>query len=211
MDINKVLMEYYPQNYSDKVEKYSEEYGVKESLVYAVIRTESGFRAEVESSVGAMGLMQIMPIVGKQFNVAKEHIVDPETNIRLAGKLLKQIEKILKLSPTTSANDRMSIILACYNGGIGHVTDARRLAKSNGEDPNSWEVVARYLKLKADPEIYQSDLVRHGRFTGSRQTIAYVREVMQRYDHYRLVVDHNEALMAQDASRVMRNLKSLAR
>ena len=105
----------------------------------------------------------------------------------------------------------MSIILACYNGGVGHVADARRLAKSNGEDPNSWEVVARYLKLKADPAIYQSDLVRHGRFTGSRQTIAYVREVIERYDHYRLVVDHNDALMAQDASRVMRDLKSFAR
>ena len=138
-------------------------------------------------------------------------VADPETNVRLAGKLLRQIEKTLKLHPSTSQNDRISIILACYNGGVGHVADARRLAKSNGEDPNSWEVVARYLKLKADPAIYQSDLVRHGRFTGSRQTIAYVREVIERYDHYRLVVDHNDALMAQDASRVMRDLKSFAR
>jgi hypothetical protein len=28
-------------------------------------------------------------------------------------------------------------------------------------------------------------LVRHGKFTGSRQTEAYVRDVMERYDIYR--------------------------
>ena len=198
-------------SYDELMQRVGHEEGQDWLLMSAIAYHESRFREDVVSNVGAIGLMQIMPIVGRQFNVNREAIADPETNVRLAGKLLRQIEKTLKLHPSTSQSDRISIILACYNGGVGHVADARRLAKSNGEDPNSWEVVARYLKLKADPEIYQSDLVRHGRFTGSRQTIAYVREVMQRYDHYRLVVDHNEALMAQDASRVMRNLKSLAR
>jgi membrane-bound lytic murein transglycosylase F len=115
----------------------------------------------------------------------------------LAGKLLKQIDKTLKLSPETSANDRMSIILACYNGGIGHVSDARRLAKSNGEDHNSWEVVARYLKMKADPAVYESELVRYGKFTGSRQTEAYVREVMKRYDFYCNLVENGADMVAQ--------------
>ena len=163
----------------------------------AIAYSESRFHSDIVSKRGAIGLMQIMPIVGKQFNVAKENIVDPETNIRLAGKLLKQIDKTLKLSPETSANDRMSIILACYNGGIGHVSDARRLAKSNGEDYNSWEVVARYLKMKADPAVYESELVRYGKFTGSRQTEAYVREVMKRYDFYCNLVENGADMVAQ--------------
>ena len=183
--------------YDDMMQRISEEEGQDWLLMSAIAYNESRFHSDVVSKRGAIGLMQIMPIVGKQFNVAKEHIVDPETNIRLAGKLLRQIEKILKLSPTTSANDRMSIILACYNGGIGHVTDARRLAKSNGEDPNSWEVVARYLKMKADPAVYESELVRHGKFTGSRQTEAYVREVMKRYDFYCDLVDNGGNMVAQ--------------
>ena len=78
----------------------------------------------------------------------------------------------------------MSLILASYNGGIGHVTDARRLARQHGENPDSWDVVSRYLRLKAEPEYYQSEVVRYGRFTGSRQTLAYVRDVMGRYDKY---------------------------
>ena len=78
----------------------------------------------------------------------------------------------------------MSIALACYNGGIGHIDDARRLARVNGENPNSWEVVLRYLELKADPEFYESDVVRCGKFTGSAQTKAFVDDVMNRYDKY---------------------------
>ena len=170
------------------MQRVSKDEGQDWLLMSAIAYSESRFKSNLVSKQGAIGLMQVMPIVGKQFNVEKENIADPETNIRLAGKLLKQIDKTLKISPAASADDRLSIILACYNGGIGHVSDARRLAKSNGEDYNSWEVVARYLKQKADPAVYESELVRHGKFTGSRQTEAYVREVMKRYDVYRRMV-----------------------
>ena len=159
-------------------------------LMSAIAYNESRFQEDLVSNQGAIGLMQIMPIVGKQFNVDKEDIADTETNIRLAGKLLSKIENTLKMAPSTSRNDRLSIILACYNGGIGHVSDARRLARSNGEDYNSWEVVARYLQQKAKPEVYESELVRYGKFTGSKQTEAYVREVMKRYEMYRRIANN---------------------
>ena len=170
--------------YDEMMQRIGEEVGQDWRLMSAIAYNESRFQHGVISKQGAVGLMQVMPIVGKQFNVAKEHLADPETNIRLAGKLLNKIDATLKISPSTPESDRMSIILACYNGGIGHVSDARRLAKSNGENPNSWEVVARYLKQKADPAVYESELVKYGKFTGSRQTEAYVREVMKRYDIY---------------------------
>ena len=196
-EVETQMQEWIISSYDEMMRRISKEEGQDWLLMSAIAYSESRFHSDVVSKKGAIGLMQIMPIVGKQFNVEKEHIVDPETNIRLAGKLLKQIDKTLKLSPDTSANDRMSIILACYNGGIGHVSDARRLAKSNGEDHNSWEVVARYLKMKADPAVYESELVRHGKFTGSRQTEAYVREVMKRYDFYCNLVENGADMVAQ--------------
>ena len=58
---NSVYGIFYPQKYSAEVERYSERFGVSEPLVYAVIRTESGFREDVESYAGAVGLMQLMP------------------------------------------------------------------------------------------------------------------------------------------------------
>ena len=184
-------------SYDAMMRRIGEEEGQDWLLMSAIAYNESRFNEDLTSKQGAIGLMQIMPIVGRQFNVDKESIADPETNIRLAGKLLRQIEKTLKMSPSVPANDRISIILACYNGGIGHVCDARRLAKSNGENHNSWEVVARYLNLKADPTVYESELVRYGKFTGSRQTEAYVNEGMHRYDIYRNLVDNGADMVAQ--------------
>lgn len=183
-DTTDVVDEWIISVYDDMMQRIGEEEGQDWRLMSAIAYNESRFMAHVVSKQGAVGLMQVTPIVGRQFNVDKEHLSDPETNIRLATKLLRKIDATLKMSSSTPENDRMSIILACYNGGIGHVSDARRLAKSNGENPNSWEVVARYLQQKADPAVYESELVKYGKFTGSRQTEAYVREVMKRYDVY---------------------------
>lgn len=183
-DSTNVVDEWIISVYDDMMQRIGEEEGQDWRLMSAIAYNESRFMAHVVSKRGAVGLMQVTPIVGRQFNVDKEHLSDPETNIRLATKLLRKIDSTLKMSSSTPENDRMSIILACYNGGIGHVSDARRLAKSNGENPNSWEVVARYLQQKADPAVYESELVKYGKFTGSRQTEAYVREVMKRYDVY---------------------------
>ena len=183
-DTTDVVDEWIISVYDDMMQRIGEEEGQDWRLMSAIAYNESRFMAHVVSKRGAVGLMQVTPIVGRQFNVDKEHLSDPETNIRLATKLLRKIDATLKMSSSTPENDRMSIILACYNGGIGHVSDARRLAKSNGENPNSWEVVARYLQQKSDPAVYESELVKYGKFTGSRQTEAYVREVMKRYDVY---------------------------
>lgn len=171
--------------YDDLMQRIGEEEGQDWLLMSSIAYNESRFQNDLVSRSGAIGIMQIMPIVGKQFNVSKEDIAEPETNIRLAVMLLEKLEAMLKMPASTPQSDRISIILASYNGGIGHVFDARRLARNNGENPNSWEVVARYLRAKADPAVYESELVRNGRFTGSKQTEAYVKNVMSRYDYYR--------------------------
>ena len=49
----------YPREYSELVEKYAFENSLPVELVFAVILTESSFRADALSSAGAKGLMQI--------------------------------------------------------------------------------------------------------------------------------------------------------
>ncbi len=170
--------------YDNLIRSISEREGHDWRLMSAIAYHESRFTPDITSRSGARGLMQIMPSVARQFEVPAESISDPETNIWLANKLLSKIMATLRFPEGTSEKDRMSIVLASYNSGIGHVNDARRLARLNGEDPNSWEVVARYLQLKAEPEFYENEVVKCGRFTGSRQTLAYVKDVIGRYDKY---------------------------
>lgn len=57
---NRIMLEIYPMKYSSYVEKYAKENNISEYLVYAVIKTESGFEPSARSDVGARGLMQIM-------------------------------------------------------------------------------------------------------------------------------------------------------
>lgn len=66
----------HPLEYKAYVEKYSKEYNVDKYLVYAVIKTESGFNKDALSSVGARGLMQIME---DTFDWIKFRMGDTET------------------------------------------------------------------------------------------------------------------------------------
>ncbi len=170
--------------YDNVIRNISEKEGHDWRLMSAIAYHESRFTPDITSRSGARGLMQIMPSVARQFDVPTEEVANPETNIWLANKLMSKIMNTLRFPEGTPEKDRMSIILASYNSGIGHVNDARRLARLNGENPNSWEVVARYLTLKAQPEYYENEAVKCGRFTGSRQTLAYVNDVIGRYDKY---------------------------
>lgn len=110
----------YPQKYSELVEKYSREFGVEESLVYAVIFTESGFDPNARSNVGAIGLMQIMPDTFQWLQMkmktdttlASDALYEPETNIKYGVFFLS-------LLINEFGCDRLAI--AAYHAGRGSV------------------------------------------------------------------------------------------
>jgi membrane-bound lytic murein transglycosylase F len=158
--------------------------GLDWRLIAAIANAESRFDHDVVSGAGAVGLMQIMPVVARQFKVDPMHIGDPHTNVELGVELLDYIGGTFRFPARISEKDRLSIILASYNCGIGHVLDARRLAAKYGENHNSWQVVAKYLELKGDPAYYEDDVVRCGAFYDNRQTLGFVKKVMRYYDSY---------------------------
>lgn len=54
-----LLKKLFPMPYLEIVKKYAADNQLKITLVYSVMKTESGFRTEVVSPKGAVGLMQI--------------------------------------------------------------------------------------------------------------------------------------------------------
>ncbi len=150
----------------------------------AIAYCESRFKEGLVSKRGAAGLMQVMPIVARHFKVPVSHIYNTETNVRLACRLLNEFESMLRFPDNIAERDRLSIILASYNAGVGHVLDARRMARVDGANPNSWAVVSKYLKLKADPAYYSRSEVKAGRFSGSKETLGFVSLAMSKYDEY---------------------------
>ena len=179
-----VELPYVISRFDNLMRKVGAEEGQDWRLMSAIAYSESRFIENLESKQGAKGIMQIRPVVARHFKVPVESINDTETNIRLAGMLLSELNDMLRMPSSTPEQDRLSIILASYNAGIGHVLDARRLARSEGANPNSWAVVSRYLQLKSTPDYYQKELVKCGKFTGSGQTLSYVSQVMRKYNQY---------------------------
>ena len=158
--------------------------GIDWRLLSAIANVESEFLPDAVSKRGAVGLMQVMPAIGRHFGFSDETLADPHTNIWTAAMLLCEIESAVGLPHNLDPRDRWGIILACYNGGLGHVIDARRLARLFGEDDNSWATVSRYLRLENEPEYYENEVVTSGKFIGGRRTTAYVRDVLDCYEDY---------------------------
>ena len=109
----------YPLYYYDTVQTYSNAYANDTTLMLAIIREESHFDKNAGSSVGAMGLMQLMPqtaleISGKNnINITVSDLLIPETNIKLGNLYYRTIHSLL--------NNRDISAIAAYNGGIGSV------------------------------------------------------------------------------------------
>lgn len=74
-------------------------------------------------------------------------------------------------------------MLAAYNCGSGHVSDAQALARKDGKSGDRWSDVERYLLLLSQPEYYNNPAVRHG-YVRSSETVGYVRAIRQRYAQY---------------------------
>ena len=107
----------YPIEYSEYVEKASDEYDLDEALIYAVIRTESSFNTEAQSPVGACGLMQVMPssfewlqsLRGTTGEYTTEDLFDPDICIDYGCYLLRYFMD-------TYEDERCAI--AAYNAGF---------------------------------------------------------------------------------------------
>ncbi len=107
----------YPTFYSDFVTKYCSEYDISEPIIYALIRSESFFDADVLSSAGAVGLTQLMEFtasdIARHFKITDYTLVDPETNIRFGTYYLANLIIRCEDSPLMG--------FFSYNAGITRV------------------------------------------------------------------------------------------
>ena len=158
--------------------------GIDWRLMSAIAYHESRFHKGAVSSRGAVGLMQIMPHVASKYGVSRDDLFNPVSNIELSAKIIKAVERSMQLPREIPVEDRLALMLACYNGGYAHISDACNLAEFYGENRYSWETVSEYLFLLSDADFYDHEVVNFGVFRGSDETIKYVNDVLSRYNYY---------------------------
>ena len=123
----------YPCKYSQQVEQWAAEYGLDPLLVYAFIRTESGFDPAATSSVDARGLMQmteetflwLRSKLGLGEEVSFGDLYDPDVSIRFGCYYLHLC--------LVRYNGDISTAAAAYHSGWGTV-DALLQKEEHSED-----------------------------------------------------------------------------
>ena len=151
-------------------------------LLAAQCYQESAFDPQAESWAGARGLMQIMPATASLLGLDLQNICDPKLNINAAVRYINSLSK--KFSDISDSRERISFILAAYNGGAGHIRDAMALCKKNNGNPHIWNDVKQWVLALESPRYYRQRDVQFGYMRGS-ETVDYVECINKRWQSYR--------------------------
>ena len=102
------------------LQEAANKHGISFELLQAISATESGFKKNVVSPKGAVGLMQVMPDTAKRFGLKDQKnapveslLKEPSINLEIAAKYLNYLAKLFP--------NRLDLILASYNAGEGAV------------------------------------------------------------------------------------------
>jgi len=158
---DKIQRIFYPKSYEEFVSMYSDEYGVDENLIFAVIKAESNFQEDAVSHKDALGLMQIMKETAEDvarkynieidFNNSEREILNVQNNIKIGTKYLAVLLEKYK---------NIEVAVAAYNAGIGTVDNwiEKEIIKSDGSDIENipYKETNNYVrKILRNYKIYQ--------------------------------------------------------
>lgn len=113
----------YPRPHRDLVQKYSDQNGISEDMVFALMRQESFFKETATSRTNARGLMQIMPATGNELasklGLESYTLYNAHTSIQLGTKFLAYLLK--------SNENQLRWASIAYNGGPGNLRKWKRM------------------------------------------------------------------------------------
>jgi membrane-bound lytic murein transglycosylase MltF len=142
--------------------KYANQYNVDWLLMLAQGFQESKLNQNARSSVGAIGVMQLMPETGRELQVGNIHTA--EHNIHAGVKYVRQIIDEHFSDEEIPETQQLLFALAAYNAGPSRISRLRREAKKRGLDPNKWfnnvELVVAE-KVGGQPTQYVSNIFKY--------------------------------------------------
>lgn len=149
----------YPILYKEEIAVVSERYGIDPALVFAIVRTESGFDPFTVSAKGATGLMQIMPLTGQYIaekrGIAEYDLFDVNTNLDFGCYYWKYLsEKFYGLTETAAAFNAGEGTVSGWLKNRGYSSDGKRLNDIPYNETKEYvekifESLERYRKLYA--------------------------------------------------------------
>lgn len=161
------FQEYWEQRFDPLIERHARIYNLDNSLVWSLIYEETYFRPNAIGDVGEIGLMQVTPLVAREWAKATGIsqiesqvetdvagvLSDPERNIQIGCWYLEKVRERYRRRPAETA-----MMLAAYNAGPSRVGEWTK-------------------DINAD-QISEADFIER---IGIATTRAYVTSILERY------------------------------
>ncbi|WP_298439071.1 transglycosylase SLT domain-containing protein [uncultured Ferrimonas sp.] len=144
-------------------QKYASQYQFDWVLLMSFAYQESRFDVNARSSVGAVGIMQVMPATARDKKINIRHIERLENNIHAGTKYLALLRQQYFADDSLSDFNRTIFSMAAYNAGPNRINRLRRKAIQRGLDGNAWfnnveDIVA--AEVGAEPINYVANIYR---------------------------------------------------
>ena len=154
------------------------------TLLAAQAYQESHWRPKAKSPTGVRGMMMLTRTTAKELGVKNR--LDPNASIMGGALYLNKLRK--RLPKEVVEPDRTWLALAAYNVGMGHIWDARKLAKMLNKNPDSWQDMAKVLPLLTKKKYYKN--LKHGYARGF-EPVSYVKNIRDYQDMLEKLMKEN--------------------
>ena len=153
---------------------YFQQAGAKHDIPWTLLAAqsyqESHWRSRAKSPTGVRGIMMLTLSTARALGIHNR--INPKNSIFGGARYLRQLNN--RVPNAIAEPDRTWVALAAYNVGMGHVLDARRLAKRLGKDPNKWQSLKGVLPLLSKKKYYKT--LRYGYARGD-EPVQYVQRI----------------------------------
>ena len=141
-----------PVDLADDIHWAARKERIDPHLAFRLVRVESGFRTGAISSVGALGLTQVMPSTARWLfpGTKREHLMDARFNLRVGFRYLR------RLMDTYDGDANLALL--AYNRGPARVDSLLSI----GQDPGNGYTEA----------VLTGDRTRHTAFVAARKAAA---------------------------------------
>jgi membrane-bound lytic murein transglycosylase F len=147
-----------------------EKHAVPWTLLAAQAYQESHWNRRAKSPTGVRGIMMLTLPTAKEMGVKSR--LDAGQSITGGAKYLNRLEK--RIPEGVEGQDRWWYALAAYNVGMGHLHDARKLARKLDLDPDRWLDLKGVLPLLSQKKYYKN--LKYGYARGA-EPVVYVSQV----------------------------------
>lgn len=162
----------------------SQKHNVSWTLLAAQSYQESHWHPKAKSHTGVRGMMMLTRTTAKELGVKNR--LDPKASIMGGADYLKKLRK--RIPESVTEPDRTWLALAAYNVGMGHIWDARKLAKKLNKNPDSWQELSSVLPLLTKKKYYKN--LKHGYARGF-EPVSYVKNIRDYQDMLEKIMKEN--------------------